>query len=184
VGGKQLRLFVAVYPPLSAARAMLASLAALEVQPDPRHRPTPPEQVHLTLQFVGSIDERNLPGVAESVHRAASGLEAFELAPQRLVTFPERGMPRLIAMETTAPAVLLELQRRLATRLARQPRPKAGDRFRPHLTLARFSGSARPQRLEQHVSLEAFAVSEVVLVRSILLPEGARHVAMERALLG
>jgi RNA 2',3'-cyclic 3'-phosphodiesterase len=178
---KQLRLFVAAYPPADAANAMLGALAALEPAPDPPHRRTPVDQVHLTLQFIGGVDERSLPVVIESVKRSVSGLAAFELTPRRLVSFPERGTPRLIAMETDAPPELLEVQRRLALRLARQPRRAAGDKFRPHLTLARFSGLAHPERVDQPVELAPFRVGEVMLMRSRLHSDGARHVELGRA---
>ena len=34
--------------------------------------PTPPEQVHLTLQFIGNVPPRDLDGVTESVRRATA----------------------------------------------------------------------------------------------------------------
>jgi RNA 2',3'-cyclic 3'-phosphodiesterase len=170
-----LRLFVAAYPPEASARAMLRALAKLDPPPDPRHRVVPLEQVHLTLQFIGQASPKELDGIIESVQRSASGLNPFALLPQRLVTFPERPPPRLIAMETDAPPAILELQRRLAQRLARKARTKPGDRFRPHLTLARFTGSARPSAVDQPVLIEAFQIREIMLMKSLLLPEGVRH---------
>jgi RNA 2',3'-cyclic 3'-phosphodiesterase len=179
-----LRLFVAAYPPESAARAMLRALAKLDPPPDPRHRVVPLEQVHLTVQFIGPAQERELPEISESIERSASGVAPFVLMPLRLATFPRRPPPRLIAMETDGPAGLLELQRRLAQRLARKPRPKTGDRFRPHFTLCRFTGSARPAPLDEPVLLEPFRIGEVLLMRSELLPAGARHVEVARVELG
>lgn len=159
---------------------MLRALARLEPSPDARHRVVPLEQVHLTLQFIGAAQPRELPEVMESIERSASGIGRFELMPRRLITLPERPPPRLIALETDAPPALLELQRRLARRLARNVRPKAGDRFRPHLTLARFTGSARPVPVDSPVLIEAFAVREVLLMRSLLLPTGAKHEEIAR----
>lgn len=167
-----LRLFVAVYPPAADAQAMLRAMRKLH---PPAHRETPVEQVHLTLQFIGEVERRALPAIIESVERSASGLGAFSLRPERLITLPERGRPRLIAARTDSPAALLELQRRLATRLARHPRDRAGDRFTPHLTLCRFSHSAHPSPIDEALSLPAFGVEQVHLVRSVLLPEGAEH---------
>lgn len=180
MAGGSLRLFVAAYPPEAAASAMLSALAQLDPPPDVHHRVVPLEQIHLTLQFIGPTSVKELPDVIESVQRSASGIESFELMPRRLVTFPERGPVRLIAMETDSPPGILELQRRLAQRLARNVRKKAGDRFRPHVTLMRFTGAAHPVRVDAPVALTPFAVNEVVLVKSVLAPEGARHDAVER----
>lgn len=174
-----LRLFVALYPPEEARRKMLAALRKLEPAPDARHRVTPLEQVHMTLHFIGDVDERDFEEVAESVRRSAAGLSPFDLIPKRLVTFPDRGQPRLIALETDAPPPLLEIQRRLVHRLARSPRAKTGDRFRPHLTLCRFTASASPRPVDAPVSLPAFRIDSIVLVRSILKPQGAEHSAIQ-----
>src|SRR5690606_16844422 len=137
----------------------------------------------LTLQFIGTTSPRELPAVTESVERAASGLAAFDLTPRGLITLPERGPARLVAMETDAPATLLELQRRLARRLARNVRKNAGDRFRPHLTLARFPGGGQVPRINDSAgaaAIEPFAVRDVFLMKSLLLPAGARHVEVAR----
>lgn len=179
-----MRLFVAVHPPEEVRRACLASLALLDPPPDPRHRTTPPEQVHLTLQFVGHVPEREMPGIAESVERSASGVGGFRLTPLRLVAFPERGTPRLIAVELDAPAGLMEVRRRLVKRLAREPRREDPERFRPHMTLLRFAGDARPKRVERGLELPGFEASEIVLFRSVLRPGGAVHSEVMRASLG
>lgn len=142
------------------------------------------EQVHLTLQFIGGVPERDLEGVIESVERSAAGLPAFTLTPVGLVTFPERGTPRLIALELDAPATLLEIRRRLVQRLAHRPRRENPDRFTPHMTLTRFKPDAHPKRVRQAVELPGFAVSEVVLFRSKLKPTGAVYSRAAAATLG
>ena len=176
-----LRLFVAIYPPAEVAEALLASVREHELDD---HRMTPAEQVHLTLQFIGERGKKELDDVIESVERSASGIGAFELTPLRLITLPERGRPRLIAAETDAPAGLMELQRRLAQRLARSPRGKPGDRFTPHLTLCRFAKHGRHERVGAELELVSFGVSEIKLMRSVLLPERAQHREVRAVRLG
>lgn len=139
------------------------------------------QQLHMTVQFIGETRENDLAVVIESVRRSASGVGAITLNPRRLISLPERGDPRLIAMETDAPAGLIELHKRLAMRLARSPRAKAADRFLPHLTLCRFSGVGRPERVQvqKEVELPAFECRGVRLMRSVLRPQGAEHVLVE-----
>jgi RNA 2',3'-cyclic 3'-phosphodiesterase len=168
------RLFVAVYPPADTTLTLLNTLRAT---PLPKtSRPVPAAQVHLTLQFIGDTPERDLAGVEESVRRSASGIGPFVLHPRRLMTLPEHGHPRLVAAETDSPAHLLELQRRLAGRLARQPRPRQD--FRPHLTLCRFDGNERAETVDSPIDVAPFEVSEVVLVQSVLRPTGAQHIPL------
>ncbi len=176
-----LRLFVALYPTAAAARAMLDALAALRPAD---HRATPVDQVHMTLQFIGDVPARDLDAATESVSHSASGLAAFSLTPQRLITLPTGRHPRLVAAQTDAPAALLELHRRLAARLAHSVRARPDDRFRPHLTLCRFAHTARAAPLDAPLSLPPFAVEHILLMRSTLRPEGAAHDAVARFQLG
>ncbi|MCA9288130.1 MAG: RNA 2',3'-cyclic phosphodiesterase [Phycisphaerales bacterium] len=178
-----LRLFVSIDPPPECVAALLS--AADEIEGLPERRPTPPEHVHLTLQFIGDRAERELDETVESIRRSAGGIGPFALRTERLITLPRRGPARLIAAETDSPAPLLELQRRLAHRLARRTRQDAGDRFTPHMTLARFRGEARGVRIDAPLAAPIeFDVREIVLKRSVLHPNGAEHRVVERARLG
>jgi 2'-5' RNA ligase len=166
---RPLRLFVAAYPPPEITRQLLDTLAFLE----PRNlKVSQPDQVHLTLQFVGDTDPRQLDVVKESVERAASGLTPATVATRTLLSLPERGRARLIAAALDPHPTLLELHRRLAMRLAKNPKER--ERFLPHMTLGRYPSGG--DRLEVPVpGAPTFEVLEVVLVQSFLRSEGAEH---------
>lgn len=166
------RLFVAAYPPEAVVHGARLALDGLDL---PEARATPLEQVHLTLQFIGDIDPRDVDEVRESVARSAAGIGAFELKPVRLVTLPQRGPARLVAMETDAPAAVLELHRRLAMRLAKSTRRDAADRFLPHLTLCRFRRATKQVFVDEPIEIGPFEIGEIKLMRSVLRPEGAEH---------
>jgi RNA 2',3'-cyclic 3'-phosphodiesterase len=140
---------------------------------------TPVEQVHMTLCFIGDTPKKDIEEVRESVARSCAGLPVFELTPRRLVTLPDRGRPRLVALETDAPPTVLELVRRLTTRLAMRVRERPTDRYLPHLTLCRFQHTARPTALEQEITMDPFPVREIILVQSRLTSAGAVHSPVE-----
>lgn len=180
------RLFVACYPPATVSRELAREGAMLcERRALPDSRETPPEQTHLTLQFVGETPACAIEGVRESVRRAASGLRAFELWPIRLIGLPTNDRPRLIAAETDSPPTLLELHRRLVQRFARRAREKPGDRYRPHLTLRRFvTPGFRCEPIDEDLTLErervVFPVAWIALMRSDQTRGGAVHREVER----
>lgn len=173
----RLRLFVALYPPVAMAARLLEMLGELGLA---RHRATPVEQVHVTVQFIGPTPVRELDAVKESVARSVSGVGAFELRVVRMMSLPRKGRVRLVAAELDQPAELMQIQRRLATRLARNVREQPGDRFLPHMTLCRFDRgvSARDVDVEVAEGL-VFGVSDVRLMKSVLRPEGAAHGLVE-----
>lgn len=165
-----LRLFVALYPPIERACELLRALENVALPP---FRAVAPEQVHLTLQFIGDTPRREFDTVSESVERACAGLSAMTLEARRISSFPRKGESRLVAAVCEPNPVLAELQRRLVSRLARRVRP-AGV-FTAHLTLCRF---VRAQHASLDVPLQppvAFAVDKVCLVSSLLRPGGAVH---------
>ncbi|MHC4990278.1 MAG: RNA 2',3'-cyclic phosphodiesterase [Planctomycetota bacterium] len=175
-----LRLFVAIYPPPLVARRLRECL-----DPDslPAYRPVPPDQVHLTLQFIGDRPARELDTVIESVQRAASGLSSFELLVQRIISLPERGASRLLAASTDCPPTLLELKERLVTRLATRTAHRRA--FTPHMTLLRYRQPSRAGRLDQPLACGPlpFPVDDVRVMRSTLSPDGAVHEELTRVAL-
>lgn len=178
----ELRLFVAVYPPPELAVRLLGLLPTLSL---PEHRPTAVDQLHMTVQFVGNTRRNRLGSVRESVERSASGLPGFTLRPAHLIAIPDRGPIRLVAVQTDAPPPLLELHRRLATRLAHKSNPEKPDRFVPHITLARFPEGTKPlpetvTARDPWKALDAaafppFTVRRIELVQSVLTRSGALH---------
>ena len=172
---ESLRLFVAAYPPRDTAGVLLETLRRLDL---PEHRLVGAEQVHLTLQFIGDTPATQLDATIETVRHATGGIEAFELTPRRLVALPGRGPARLVAAEADSPAALLELHRRLVTRLAHRVR-RDRKRFRPHLTLLRFRSPSAAADVDAPLDAGTgeltFRVDRVRVMRSTLRPEGAFH---------
>lgn len=164
-----LRLFVAIYPPPDVARSLLMALNQHQL---PEHRLTPIEQIHMTVQFIGDTPARELDSTIESVQRSCSGINSFSLQSLSLISLPERGPARLIAVELDSAPALLEMHRRLVGRLARQPRDR--QRFRPHMTLCRFGLPTR-FKIKNAITVPEFTVKQVKLMRSTLATTGAQH---------
>lgn len=174
------RLFIAAYPPLEVAQSLLE--VARPTLPN-NAKLVAPEQVHLTLLFIGSVRRVERDELLESVDRAASGRGTCQLTLRKLGFLPETGEPRLLAALGDADGNLLEVQKRLAARLARL-RPKAErDRFLPHLTLARFA-PASPRVPEMSIEPITWSIRELRLMDSRLRPSGAIHALVHCSPLG
>jgi len=174
--GGGVRIFIAAYPPAEVVETLAAAARGIEGLPACRW--TPAEQVHLTLLFVGEVDPRRVETVIESAERAAAGIESFELAPDRLITLPERGPARLLAATAPGSPSLGELAVRLARRLA-TPRRRGdridADRFLPHLTLLRFRAPVARFAIDRPIPAAPFRVERIAVMRSVLGREGAEH---------
>lgn len=184
------RLFVAV--PIASAdlrgRLSAAGRAATEGC-DVKH--VPEGQLHVTLKFLGDVDESRIAPATSALGEAALGIRAFVLAWRGLGVFPARGAPRVVWAGCDAgEAELRALADRVGEVCALAGFPRETRAFRPHLTLARVRerGAARDlvSRVS-HASETPFGGEEVralVLFRSVLGPDGARHTRLAESALG
>ncbi len=158
----RLRLFYALWPD-AATRAALAAL-----QNGIGGRPTPADNLHLTLAFLGQQPDAILP-LLRTV------LASLSAAPLPLTLNHSGYFPRQrlawIGPEP-APAALLELQQQLTRTLAQHlPHYQMAERFLPHVTLARKVAAAVPAP----VASVAWRSSQIALVSSVTLAQGARY---------
>jgi RNA 2',3'-cyclic 3'-phosphodiesterase len=173
-----MRCFVAVRPPQEALDDLAEFL-------EPRRdvvpfRWTDPEQVHLTLAFLGDVAERRLDDLVQRLERAASRRRPVSTAIAGGGAFPHvAGAKVLWAGLDLDEDDALELRRTAEGVRAAANRAGAavdGQRFRPHLTVARCT---RPTEVTPWVRLldtyrgPEWAVHSFVLVESHL-GEGPR----------
>jgi 2'-5' RNA ligase len=126
-----LRLFFALWPD-PATRAAIAALAR-DVGRETGGRAVTPENVHLTLVFLGEQPAEIVPKLCASA--AAVELSAFRLALDEVDCWRKTGIAWLGASET--PAALAALHGGLARALASLGIALEARPFAPHLTLAR-----------------------------------------------
>lgn len=184
-----MRAFVAIEVP-AEVKGAIAALQAAARRAGAGVSWTRPENIHLTLRFLGEIGPELLGQVEGACREAAGGGAPFELTLSGAGFFPHARAPRVIWVGLAGevePARRLQqrLDESLAARgFSRDPRP-----FRPHLTVGRIK-SARPPRgltaLAASYPLPAlsFVAREIKLMRSELLPEGARYTALAGVSLG
>ena len=168
-----IRLFVAIaIPPELTAR--LAPLAG----GIPGARWVPARNLHLTLRFIGEVDE----GRAEDLDAALTGLDfpAFELTLATLGTFGHRRPHTLWAGVAPEPR-LDRLQAKVeaaAVGAGLAPEPR---KFTPHVTLARLGAGAAADRVRALIAGNSpfragpLAVRRITLFQSHLTADGPEY---------
>jgi 2'-5' RNA ligase len=143
-----------------------------------------PEGIHLTLRFLGEVDEARLDELGAALEQAVAGREAPRLAPGSLGAFPSLRRPRVIWIGLEEDGRRLEPLHVAVEGAARLLGWPAETRaFRPHLTLGRVRDPRRgvPPELVQALAAERVATWPsspqrcVALMRSHLSPHGARY---------
>ncbi len=148
------------------------------------------ENFHVTLRFLGAVDEATLGRVREALAEAASATAPFMMGLGGFGGFPSSRAPRVVWAGVTAGADALgAFSARLEAALARRGIPPEGRPFHAHVTLGRAReprGAAGLSELLERpaVPLGDVAVEAVYLMRSDLHPAGARYSVLAREPLG
>jgi 2'-5' RNA ligase len=140
---------------------------------------TKPEQMHLTLKFLGNVDEEKIPAVLEGMNRAVSEAAAFHVDIEGLGAFPSQGRINVLWVGIKPNSSLAELHKCLEDEMSAIGFEREEREFSPHLTLGRvreaFDGLACRKLLEQHRAFPVGGqvVDRIILFSSELNPTGA-----------
>ncbi|HTY41030.1 MAG TPA: RNA 2',3'-cyclic phosphodiesterase [Thermoanaerobaculia bacterium] len=146
------------------------------------------ETWHLTLRFLGDIEESAAPAFTRAFAPEARAFAEAELATDGPVVLPPRGRPRVLGVGFGAGAALDGLARLAAAAegaarsigCAPEERP-----FRAHVTLARLrdpwpdAAVAAFQSAARDWEFPSWTVRSIVLFSSRLDPAGAVHAPVE-----
>ena len=153
------RLFVAVIPP----PRVLDLLETIPREPQPDVRYTTRDQWHVTLRFLGDAD---IGEASAEVHRVDAQSVDVSLGPR-----VER-LGRTVAMVPCAGLDMVAAAVRRAT--ADTEHPVEARAFLGHLTIARMKNARRCPASGFELAA-TFTATEIHLVRSHLMREGARY---------
>jgi 2'-5' RNA ligase len=181
-----LRAFVAVEMPGPVRKALEEVQSGLK-QLNIRARWVRPENIHLTLKFLGNIPAGHVPSIGDVLRVVAQAHGRFSLAAAGVGVFPDIRRPKVIWVGLTSrPEALTPLQQDLDGRLAALGFPREEKPFRGHLTIGRFRAEGLPGPVADAVKRYAaatfgtFAVEEIVLLKSDLRPEGPLYAPLAR----
>ncbi|MGH7217502.1 MAG: RNA 2',3'-cyclic phosphodiesterase [Nitrospiraceae bacterium] len=155
-----------------------------------------PASIHLTMKFLGDMDEQVADPLLAAVEQAIGSLMAVNVPLERLGAFPLPQSPRVLWVGPSESWERGAEARRVAEihgaieqaceglGFLRETRP-----FSPHLTLARIRvgerhigvALAKGGVLDRTLSLDALAVESVVLMKSELKPTGSVYTRLWEA---
>ena len=187
------RLFVAIFPPADIVKSLQAVVAGLGKGIPPRAiRWTRPEQIHLTLNFLGSIEAARVPEIESALRDACDRHRPHKVRIAGLGCFPNPTRPRIIWAGLAGDLRPLENLKKsldagfLAGGCVCEDRP-----FHPHMTIGRASplNPAGRRQVAEALARERgrdfgeWQMERVDLMQSMLSPQGAAYSALQSILL-
>lgn len=146
--------------------------------------------IHLTLKFLGNIEEAHVPPIARALDQCCQTQSPFRVQLRGLGAFPHSANPRVLWMSVEAGRELNEMQQLLETQLVDLGFEAEERPFRPHLTVARVRSKKNLKELVRllstekgHFSAGSFQVKSAALYRSELKPSGAVYSILHQSFL-
>ncbi|MGD9117173.1 MAG: RNA 2',3'-cyclic phosphodiesterase [Dehalococcoidia bacterium] len=178
---EEVRCFIAIELPDKIKGGLRALQAQLKAASPAPAKWVEPENIHLTLKFLGNVAAGRIDEIAKAMTEAVKGTAPFSLEVKELGVFPNPRRVQIVWVGVSGEVERLgRLQQLIESGLAKLGFAPEKRRFAPHLTLARLRDRATPQERERLGQLVAetefvggsFSVDSVKLMKSQLTREG------------
>jgi 2'-5' RNA ligase len=177
-----MRTFVAIELPDSIRWRLAEAIGELK-DLGGRVRWQRPETMHLTLKFIGDLDDQAVPDAIAALEKVAAGSASFEMFVEGLSGFPPHGTPRVVHVPVAEPTgMLAQLQKNVDRELSRELGiDREGRDYIPHITLGRVKNRRKAPALSrmrdalQQTAFGTFEAEAFILFKSDLRPDGAVH---------
>ena len=186
-----IRSFIAIPLATDIRQAAVKLLERLR-QPNDGIKWVPTDNLHLTLKFLGEVDNTEVPRVCDVIRQVTATLPPFEISFAGTGGFPQLERPRILFVGVNDPGSLVAMVSGLESALAElgfKPEPRD---YRPHLTIGRTRGGSRRAdasvverlRQEQDLQLGTMTADCVQLFASFLDKGGPTYQVMDTVELG
>lgn len=133
------------------------------------------ENLHITLAFLGYIDDEKIPGICNSVNNAVKDLEPFEISLNGIIIGPSENQPRMIWAAGEKSEELKTLVEKMEKSLGVFRREKKN--FSPHITLGRImkeNWAKLPEKPEINEKINFVIPVDKVEILESVFEEGKR----------
>lgn len=175
-----LRVFVGLDLP-HELKEILAKVK-VEIEPLIDGRWVTPENLHLTLKFIGQVEPEVMQIINNQLDEVKTAFKPFLVKTTSFGFFPHLKKPRIFWLGLSNQR-LAELAEAVEDSLLKIGIPKEKRGFQPHITLVRFKRPVLvPSGFEQKLpKLDFnFQVQEITLFKSTLTPRGAEYQKLKK----
>ncbi|MDD5428026.1 MAG: RNA 2',3'-cyclic phosphodiesterase [Candidatus Omnitrophica bacterium] len=148
------------------------------------------ENIHLTLKFLGEIDEAKCEKVKSILDTIAKSTKPFEISLKDIGAFPNIDHPKVIWVGLDKGAVeSIELAGKIDSELAKIGFEKETRPFTAHLTIGRVRSPKNKQAMKEKItgyqlpaaSTPHFSAGTLTLFQSKLTPSGSIYTKLHEA---
>jgi len=146
-----------------------------------------PEAMHLTLKFMGEVDETKMPEIKETFDPALSDTSAFNIKLGQIGAFPNLNNLRVlwVGIDPSCSKALEDMFKKIDKALESAGIPKEDKKFSAHLTLGRVRTGKNRQILKDKILSaqplpKSCIVKEAIIYKSTLTPDGPVYAVIHK----
>ena len=150
-------------------------------------RASPTSQLHITMRFIGDIDDGKTKKVVKAVEDAVTGLQPFIIRIRGTGCFPNIKRPNVVWVGVEPEDILRQIAERISVNLKSMNISFDEKPFKSHVTVGRCSGPADVAPLVekyQDTEFTSFECDRILIMRSELSPKGAKHTVLHAVMIG
>ena len=148
------------------------------------------ENMHLTLKFLGDIDENLIDEIEKIIKDAILNMQPFEITLKNLGVFPNQKYMKVAWIGVENAEHLKKIAETIDTKLKDLGFEKEKRPFSVHLTIARIKSAKNKEKLidlidkYQNTELQKIKINKIILKKSILTPKGPIYTNLKEIKVG
>lgn len=177
---KSMRTFVAIRIPEHKSVEEPISL----LRSDKKMKTYGPGGLHLTLCFIGNIEENEMSKIKNAIDEAVKDIVPFDISVKGMGTFPGRKGARILWIGADSNGILEKIAKNISENLSQMNFAHDLKKFVPHITIGRsknVDGSELAEKIAKNnkdTEFFDFKCDKIVLYSSVLKPEGPVYEAV------
>jgi len=137
------------------------------------------EKLHITLKFLGEIEQSKLPDICNVVDSACADMAKIGIAVSHFEAFPNLSRPRVLYTRFDESEHINKLQQSIDSGLTDYGFPAEIRKFIPHVTIGRVNSIYRLQPPVPLVQRKECCIDSIAVVQSVLDNRGSRYKNLE-----
>ncbi len=139
-----------------------------------------PENLHVTLKFLGDIHPTQSLALSYQVSKALRGIPPFKITFDSIGLFPTKQNPHVVAVEVHYSTMLQNLYAAVEKGGVTAGFPAESRPTRPHMTIGRIRGRQVPiLEYDIHASKTSMLVDHIILYQSQMDRKGVKYIPLE-----
>lgn len=175
----RIRAFISIR--ITDPSCLKGPLADLKVKDNVRTSPL--DQMHITLKFIGDVDDGKVPRIVKAISSAVEGVSPFTVTLKGAGCFPNPKRPSVVWGGASPQDVMSGISERIGENLKACNVQFDEKPFKTHITIGRCKGPVPIDDFLSKYSKEEFSsfqCCEILLMRSELGPSGAKHTVIAK----